>query len=151
MGGMSALAFFVAGTPAPQGSKRHVGGGRLIESSKHVKPWREDVRAAAEHAMNSSAWTIGDQEPVTIDLQFWLRRPTSHPKRRRTLPVTKPDIDKLARSTLDALTSAGAISDDARVITITATKTYVHPDPLAHAGEPRHPGAHITITKGTTP
>ena len=31
----------VIGLPAPQGSKRHVGHGVMIESSNNVKPWRE--------------------------------------------------------------------------------------------------------------
>ena len=37
----------VRGVPAPQGSKRHIGHGIMIENSKKVKPWRQDVRAAA--------------------------------------------------------------------------------------------------------
>jgi crossover junction endodeoxyribonuclease RusA len=49
---MEGVAFTVRGLPAPQGSKRHVGGGRMVESSANVKPWRADVRAAAEDAMN---------------------------------------------------------------------------------------------------
>lgn len=31
--------FSVLGLPAPQGSKTHVGEGRMVESSKRVKPW----------------------------------------------------------------------------------------------------------------
>ena len=46
-----ALTVIVYGTPAPQGSKRHVGHGRMIEQSKRVKPWRNDVKAAAETAI----------------------------------------------------------------------------------------------------
>jgi crossover junction endodeoxyribonuclease RusA len=34
----------INGIPAPQGSKRHVGNGVMIESSKAVGPWREAVR-----------------------------------------------------------------------------------------------------------
>ena len=44
---MGALTFRVYGTPAPQGSKRHVGRGVMVESSKKVAPWRQDVVAAA--------------------------------------------------------------------------------------------------------
>jgi Holliday junction resolvase RusA-like endonuclease len=33
--------------PAPQGSKRHVGKGVLVESCRNVKPWRELVAQAA--------------------------------------------------------------------------------------------------------
>lgn len=39
------ICFFVAGRPAVQGSKRHVGGGRLIESSRQVGPWRGTAAA----------------------------------------------------------------------------------------------------------
>ena len=46
-----ALTVIVYGTPAPQGSKRHVGHGVMVESSRRVKPWREDVKAAAETAI----------------------------------------------------------------------------------------------------
>ena len=45
------LAFTVRGIPGAQGSKRHVGHGVMIESSKKVKPWRSDVKAAAEDAI----------------------------------------------------------------------------------------------------
>ena len=48
-GGRSApvITIRVYGTPAPQGSKRHVGRGVMVESSKKVKPWREAVKQAA--------------------------------------------------------------------------------------------------------
>ena len=36
------------GVPAPQGSKRHVGMGRMIESCKALKPWREMIIADAK-------------------------------------------------------------------------------------------------------
>lgn len=57
------IAFDVYGEPAPQGSKRHVGGGRMIESSAKVKPWRQDVVAAAREAMAdlitfAQAWAV---------------------------------------------------------------------------------------------
>lgn len=41
------VEFFASGTPAPQGSKRHVGRGIMIESSRKVRPWRAAVVAAA--------------------------------------------------------------------------------------------------------
>ena len=47
--------------PAPQGSKRHVGGGRLIEASKRVKPWRQAVAATSRfslQALKSQAVTL---------------------------------------------------------------------------------------------
>lgn len=45
--GGPSFAMVAYGTPAPQGSKRHVGRGVMIESSKNLKPWREAVKYAA--------------------------------------------------------------------------------------------------------
>jgi Holliday junction resolvase RusA-like endonuclease len=55
---------------------------------------------------------------------FTLAKPRSAPKRRRTWPDRRPDLDKLSRTVLDSLTSAGAIEDDGRVIAIRAAKTF---------------------------
>jgi Holliday junction resolvase RusA-like endonuclease len=105
------------GSPAPQGSKKFVGihGGRgvLAESSKRVKPWRQDVKAAAEAARNGAAPMDG---PLVLRMVFTLPKPASSPKRRRVYPMRKPDLSKLARSTEDALTDAGVIADDARIV-----------------------------------
>ena len=118
----------------------------MIESSKAVKPWREDVRTATERAMYEQFWTPDDaDQALAVDLVFWLRRPLGHPKTRRTNPITKPDIDKLARSTLDALTSGGALHDDARVVRLTTRKRYVHPERLRRPEENDRTGATIHI------
>lgn len=114
------IEFTVRGTPAPQGSKRHVGNGIMIESSAKVKPWRQDVRYAAEAAMHGHEPLDG---PVNVTVDFYLQRPKSAPRTRR-FPVVKPDIDKLIRSTLDALKSAGVYTDDSRVVGLTASKSY---------------------------
>jgi crossover junction endodeoxyribonuclease RusA len=55
---------------------------------------------------------------------FTLPKPKSAPKTRRTLPDRKPDIDKLVRSTCDALTTAGVYEDDARIVSLTASKVF---------------------------
>ena len=53
------MIIIVRGDPAPQGSKKFVGmaGGRglMVESSKRVKPWRQDVVAAAREADEDDA------------------------------------------------------------------------------------------------
>lgn len=115
---MEGIAFTVRGIPAPQGSKRHVGGGRMVESSKKVQPWRQDVRAAAEDAMNGHLPFDG---PLEILVTFTLPKPKTV---KRLLPNVRPDIDKLSRSTLDALGSAGVYNDDAQVVHLTAAKVY---------------------------
>lgn len=107
----------VYGSPAPQGSKRFVGmkGGRgvMIESSKKVRPWRQDVKAAAEAVRNGAAPLDGN---LVLRMVFTVPKPKSAPKTRRIYPNVKPDVSKLARSTEDALVDAGLIADDARIV-----------------------------------
>jgi len=107
----------VYGIPGPQGSKRFMGvkGGRgvMVESSKKVKPWREDVKAAAEIVRGLRAPL---DCPLRLHMVFTLPKPSSAPKRRQTWPMRTPDLSKLARSTEDALTAAGVWKDDARVV-----------------------------------
>lgn len=137
--------FRVYGTPAPQGSKRHVGGGVMVESSKRVKPWRQDVKYAALEALPSTGLPIIG--PVAVRLTFWLPRPKGHWRTGRnahllrdsapTFPATKPDVDKVIRSTLDALGEAGLWHDDAQVVELTASKVYAMPE--------QPPGARIEV------
>jgi len=108
----------VHGTPAPQGSKRHVGRGVMIESSKMVKPWREAVKWAAIEVLVGAGFT----GPVTVEVDFYFPHPKTG-KRRATHSV-KPDIDKLLRSTFDALKDAGVFEDDSRICDVTARKHY---------------------------
>jgi len=117
-----AFEVIVRGIPGPQGSKRHVGGGRMIESSKKVKPWREAVVAAAVEARAEAAALTG---PLAVEMVFTLTRPRGHYRSGRNAhllgtrapaqPATKPDLSKLARSTEDALTTAGVYRDDALI------------------------------------
>lgn len=108
------LTVIAYGQPAPQGSKRHVGGGRMIESSKHVKPWREAVKAAFLTYRPAGHHPIDG--PLAVDMVFTVAKPKSAPKRRRTWPNRMPDLSKLARATEDALTDAGVWRDDAQVV-----------------------------------
>lgn len=111
------LRIVVYGSPAPQGSKKFVGvvngHGVMVESSRKVKPWRQDVKAAALAVRNGAPTLDG---PLIVRMVFTLPKPLSAPKRKRTWPDKKPDLSKLVRSTEDALTDAGIWRDDARVI-----------------------------------
>jgi Holliday junction resolvase RusA-like endonuclease len=129
------LEIKVIGIPGPQGSKRHVGGGRLVESSKKVKPWREAVVWAAIEAGGKIAG------PVGVEIVFTLPKPKSAPKTRRTWPDRKPDIDKLVRSTFDALKTAGTYEDDARVVYLTTMKVF----PSEGTGALDVPGCRIRV------
>jgi crossover junction endodeoxyribonuclease RusA len=108
--------FWVSGRPAPQGSKRHIGGGRMIEMSKSVGPWREAVRGEAQRAFSAPL-----EGPVKVSVEFLLAKPKSV---RRDTPCVRPDLDKLIRAVLDGLTAGGAFGDDAQVTELSASKSY---------------------------
>lgn len=139
----------VRGMPAPQGSKRFVGmkngKGMMIESSKKVKPWRQDVKLAAE-ALRLQSGAPPIDAPVRVRMVFTVPKPASAPKRRRTWPSKKPDVSKLARSTEDALSDAGIWVDDARVVDYDRlAKVYPGEDPEALDS----PGVRIEIVEIT--
>jgi Holliday junction resolvase RusA-like endonuclease len=136
---MSQLDIVVHGTPAPQGSKRHVGGGRMIESSKAVKPWREAVKWAALDVLMPDAEPLAG--PLAVSIWFALTKPASAPKTRRIWPAKRPDLDKLVRSTFDALGEAGVWGDDAQVVSVIASKAYA-----GDGGALNVPGARIAVS-----
>ena len=132
---MTGLTFEVRGIPGPQGSKDQFG----RESSAKVKPWREAVRSEAVAAMGDTLgrWSMFDIEVV---ITFLLRRPKSHYRTGKhagelkadapTRCGKRPDVDKLTRSTLDALTAAGVYQDDAQVVHMDVWKMYADPAPV---------------------
>ena len=141
------MRFEVHGTPAPKGSARAImRGGRpqLVPGSSNVnrdaqRHWVAEVRKAARNvrALRGVVW---------VSIEFRLARPRSHfgtgkneGRLKRSAPAypgVKPDVDKLARCTLDALTEL-AFEDDARIVNLHVGKEY------ATAAAPE--GAVITI------
>ena len=137
------ITITVYGSPAPQGSKRYVGvkngRGIMVESSKKVRPWRNDVRDAALLVRNGAAPLDG---ALSVRMVFTLPKPASAPKRRRLFAMRKPDLSKLARSTEDALVDAGIMADDARIIEYSRlAKVFPNEDPDALEA----PGVRIEI------
>jgi len=136
----------VYGTPGPQGSKSFRGMSKkghaiMTESSKKVKPWREAVVYAAREAM---AGRPPLQGPLVVGMVFTVRKPKSAPKRRRTWPATKPDLSKYARSTEDAMTTAGVWKDDGQVVEYVRLAK-VFPNEDVHALDV--PGVRITVSE----
>lgn len=128
--------FFVPGSPAPQGSKSfkgvHGGRGILVESSKALGPWRERVALVAhQHARN-----VASGVAVSVRCDFVMPRPKSTPKRSTPPAIRRPDIDKLVRAILDAVTGI-CFADDSQVVDLRATKRLALPEET--------PGVHITI------
>jgi Holliday junction resolvase RusA-like endonuclease len=136
---MWALEFDVAGRPAPQGSKRYIGGsakqgGRFIEASKYLPAWRKALMEAALQAMDDQDW-VRTSGPVEVEVTFFLERPATISREKRPWPIKPPDLDKLVRS-LDSLTDAGVWDDDGQIVQLTAWKCYA---------DTREPGAHVKV------
>ena len=129
---MKLIHAFIPGKPIPQGSV-NVYGGRVVSVKPELRKWRDSIRAAllAKHPGEPL------DGPLSVSLVFQIQPPQ---KPRWSLPAVKPDVDKLIRGALDSMsttkTQAGVITDDARVVSITATKTY-------HGT----PGVFVTITE----
>jgi Holliday junction resolvase RusA-like endonuclease len=126
------LSVWVAGLPKPQGSKTYLGRGRMRESSKGLPSWRADVRAAL------LATGVRVPGAVSAGLEFVMPRPQ---RARPGQPADRiPDLDKLTRGVLDAMTSAGVIEDDARVVNFHRLHKR-----LAEPGEPT--GCRISVRR----
>lgn len=138
--------FTIHGTVAPQGSKRHVGRGIMVESSAAVRPWREAIKAAAADVLGDVPLPLFPKGvPVTGRIVFSMRRPKNAPRNKRVWPAG-PDLDKALRSTGDGLTEAGVWHDDRQLKDLRRLK-------LVYAGDQRFgepealdiPGALISL------
>ena len=133
---MTFFSAVIEGNPVPQGSFRHVGNGRIISANPKLNDWRHTI--ATQIAQQTHHRLIDD--PVTVQLLFTLERPKSVSRERRERPTVKPDLDKLIRATLDAISLeryCQILKDDSIVTDIRAAKRYA--DNLA-------PGLWIQIT-----
>lgn len=133
------ISFTVLGTPKPQGSKRgyvnkHTGRVSLVDQAgAPLQDWRIGVQQAALTAMDGRPPLEG---PIYVSLRFHLARPKSHPKTKPTWPATRPDIDKLARACLDALTHVCFV-DDGQVVFLSVAKAWGTPGVNITLGDSR--------------
>jgi Holliday junction resolvase RusA-like endonuclease len=128
--------FFVAGIPAPQGSKKGFSrkGSTFVQivdvNKEALHPWRDQI---ARRAFSTWAYLSPIDGPCRVEAAFVLPRKASV---KRELPAVAPDLDKLLRALLDGITQAGNVwADDSRVVEIHSTKVYGV-----------EPGVHVTIT-----
>ena len=124
----------VLGLPAPKGSGRAMliaGRARYIASSSGANA-RKQTSWARSVAQGAHGLTLIDG-PVRVYIAFRMPRPKGHRTARGELrqsaplyPSVAPDLDKLTRCTLDALTGL-AFTDDSRVIALHVSKQYATP------------------------
>lgn len=136
------IEFFVPGKPATQGSKRHVGNGIMVDSCKHLKPWRLIVAQMAMIAMKDADVRILPPDAcVMLECEFYMQRPKYHYRKNgevkpgMPLFVTKkPDLLKMTRAIEDAMTGI-VYRDDSQICLEKMSKQYVD----------RMPGVRVTV------
>lgn len=120
--------FEVRGLPIAQGSVKAFvvrGQARVVSVSPKLRAWRETVADAARKWYGDAPLERG---PVELTVYFSLPRPKK-PKGDGRLPIAYPDIDKLARGILDALTGVVYV-DDSQVTDLTLGKRFGRPGVL---------------------
>lgn len=122
-----ACTFSVLGQPITQGSKQprcNQKTGTLYvqeDRAKVLRPWRALLHDQAQKAVGDAPPLEG---PIRLELDFWVPRPASAPKRRRTFPLKKgSDIDKLERAILDSLSKV-VYRDDSQVVEVRKRKDF---------------------------
>jgi len=146
------LKFTIFGVPQPQGSTRAFipqGWTRPVITTDNtkLKPWRQELAQTKMIAMRECGAQLAARGvPISITLTFYFDKPKSE-KKAAVHKVTKPDVDKLLRAVLDALTGI-AYADDAQVCECRVAKSFgsparleVHVSTLAE-GVPKTPKTH---------
>lgn len=139
---INSIDITVHGRPRPQGSKaafvnKYTGKAQTKEQGgQPLADWRQDVKAAALNARaNDPEWRTADG-PVAVLVAFLYDRPKNHYRTGRNAHLLRDDapayvtaknqgdIDKVLRSTFDALTAAGIWADDSLAVDVNATQLY---------------------------
>jgi Holliday junction resolvase RusA-like endonuclease len=148
------VSFDVLGVAAPKGSARamrnkYTGAAMLVPSGsgknkERLRQWDANVREAAAQAIGERDSPPFVEVPLDVSITFYVTRPASHWSKRGGLkdsapqfPACTPDVDKLARGTLDALTGI-VFDDDGRIARLTVEKVFA---------KPGHEGARIRIAE----
>ena len=105
----------------------HVPSGSEVNRQR-LASWKTAVVDSARHYAGSLL-----TGPVGVSIVFRFPMRVADVKRGHPRPnapryhTSKPDVDKLLRSTLDAITSSGVWTDDSQVSISLAAKAYVPP------------------------
>jgi Holliday junction resolvase RusA-like endonuclease len=112
------LTFTLAGKPATKGSwriRRGRGKAWLAADNERERPWADAVGWTAKQAMRGQQLLDG---PVSVAIALRFARP-----KKPANPFPIGDVDKLARSILDALTGIMWV-DDKQVVSLHVHKSY---------------------------
>lgn len=95
----------------------------VTDSNRSAKSWAQLVADAASRALTERDVALLETGPIRVSIWFYLPRPKKYSRKPDAVHVTAPDVDKLARSILDALTAV-AWADDSQVVDLLAIKRY---------------------------
>ena len=102
--------------PVPQGSMRHIGNGRMIHNkAAELAIFRTAIALVAKRHFPTPL-----ENSIAIEIEFGLQKPRTV---KRAEPTVPPDLDKLVRAVLDALTGVAYV-DDSQVTSLKASKFY---------------------------
>ena len=100
------------------------------------KVWAARVSGAALLAIDETGFKLERSEPMTVEVDFYMPRPKGHYRTGKfqnllrdaapAVPSTMPDVDKLIRGVLDALTNI-VYTDDGQVVRVTGAKRFGDP------------------------
>lgn len=112
----------------PQGShkafivKTKSGMNRAVVTNSNKASLYEERIAIAEEYTHAEGERYDSKTPIALTIEFGYIKPKSKPKKVKHMTV-KPDIDKLTRAVLDALTGV-AYEDDSQVVSLDVRKIY---------------------------
>lgn len=154
------IQFDVLGSPASKGSNRAMlrggravfvpGGSRVNQAA--IESWSSAVRSSIAIDLFDGSMPVVPlfvDRPLAVGIVFRMARPRGHWGKGKnagklsptapTRPSVKPDIDKLTRSTLDAM-HGSIFDDDSRIVELGVVKVYA---------EPGNEGASISVKEWT--
>lgn len=148
-GAHRSVTFFVEGLPIPKGSVKafyvkKINRAVVVNDNARTKPWASAISIEASQAGCDPQFT----GPVRIEASFFFPRPKGHfgaKGLKASAPLAKtqkPDLDKLVRTLLDALTGV-AFVDDSQVIELLVLKLWVRAGGV--------PGAEVSIEDASQP
>lgn len=122
--------------PVPKGNMRAFvpkGWNRAVvtdSGGKTLRTFERDLRERAIEALTARGLGCATEQPFEVELALYMPRPNGDfdrggavRDRARAEPWTKPDLDKLERAVLDALTGV-VYDDDSRVCRVVKQKKF---------------------------
>lgn len=125
---MTNCRFWVVGDPKPQPRARATVRGRhaRMYNPDTADEWKAAVKSMATYAGLGGEPISG---PISLELEFRFKRPTSHLTKKGELAagaprlyIKRPDADNLAKAVMDALTDLGVWRDDSQVMRLKVSK-----------------------------